>query len=335
MGHKLTSWVRKPQILIIAGIVILIVFPLVNKSDYLQHLVIVALLYAVLASNWDLTLGYAGVFNWAHVAFFALGAYGAGILAKSFGVSVWVCILAGAATSVLASILVCLPVQRVKGLYIALMTFAFGELCKHVIVSFSKYTGGSQGLVLIPPITIGNYSFMQDHKIGYYYLALVLFLVSTFFLVKVVRSKFGLSIVALRDYEAYAISRGVPLARQRFLTFMLSAIFTGATGAVYGFYLGVVSPELFGFGYTGTLLSMVLLGGISTLYGPILGAFVLTFVSEFLVSLGPWRYVIVATIIIMILLFYPEGVFPGLQKLFRRLFGHFTRKKQEEPVKEA
>jgi branched-chain amino acid transport system permease protein len=320
MIKKLASRIRKPQALIIALIVILIAFPLLNKSDYLQHLLIVAMLYAVLACNWDLSLGYAGVFNWAHIAFFALGAYGAGILSKSFGVSPWLCILVAAGVAVLASVVVCLPVLRVKGLYVCLVTFAFGQLCLHIIVSFSKYTGGSQGLVSIPPITLGSYSFMQDHKIGYYYLALALFLASTIYLYKIVRSHFGLSIVALRDYENYAISRGVPLARQRFLTFILSAVFTGATGAVYGFYLGVVSPELFGFGYTATLLSMVLLGGISTLFGPILGAFVLTFVSEFLVSLGPWRYIITSSIIVLVLLFYPGGVYPGLQKLFQKLF---------------
>ncbi|MGD0612306.1 MAG: branched-chain amino acid ABC transporter permease [Anaerolineales bacterium] len=333
MAYKLAAWMRMPRVLVvIVGIVLLIVFPLINTSEYLQHLVIVALLYAVLACNWDLTLGYAGVFNWAHIAFFALGAYAAGILAKSFGVSPWLCILAGAAVAVVASVLVCLPVLRVKGLYVALVTFAFGELCLHIVVSFSQYTGGSQGLVLIPPITIGSYSFMQNQDLGYYYLAVALFLASTVFLALVIRSHFGLSIMALRDYEDYAISRGVPLARQRLLTFMLSAIFTGATGAVYGFYLGVVSPELFGFGYTATLISMVLLGGISTLYGSVLGAFVLTFVSEFLVSLGPWRYVIVSSIIVGVLLFYPEGVYPGLQKLFRRLRVH-AQPKPEDTVK--
>lgn len=317
MLNKLLKLFKRLKLPALIGIILLAVLPMYGVSDYLKHLLVVGMLYAVLASNWDLSLGYAGVFNWAHITFFALGAYAAGILSVHFGVSAWLCILFGAIVAALASITICMPVLRVKGIYVCLVTFAFGQLCLHVIMSMSEYTGGSQGLVLIPPITIGNYSFLQDDKIAYYYLALALFIISAVYLRLLVKSKFGLSIIALRDNEDYAISRGVPLGRQRLLTFIASSIMTGATGAVYAFYLGVVSPELFGFGYTATLLSMVLLGGTSTVYGPILGAFVLTFVSEFMVSLGPWRYLIIATIIVVVLLFFPDGALSAFKRLIQ------------------
>ena len=119
----------------------------------------------------------------------------------------------------------------------------------------------------------------------------------------------------MRDFENYAISRGVPLASQRLLTFIASAVMTGMTGAVYAFYLGVVSPDLFSFGYTATLLSMILLGGIGTIYGSLLGAVVLTFVSEFMVSLGPWRFIVVSTIIVAVMMFFPEGIFSAVKRL--------------------
>lgn len=315
MPARLLTRKHIPIGLAVGGIALLAALPWIVPGSYVRHLVIVAMLYAVLASNWDLTLGYAGVFNWAHIAFFALGAYAAGILSKSFGVSPWLGILAGAFVALVASAIVCLPVLRVKGIYVCLVTFAFGQICLHATVSMSQYTGGTQGLTLIPPITIGGYSFLQDGKIGYYYLSLLLFVVSTVYLRWLVRSTFGLSIVALRDYENYAISRGVPLARQRLLTFLASAVLTGATGGVYAFYLGVVSPDLFGFGYTATLLSMILLGGLGTIYGSLLGAAVLTFVSEFMVSLGPWRFLIISAIIVLIMLFYPQGVLSALQRL--------------------
>jgi branched-chain amino acid transport system permease protein len=303
----------------IGGIALLAVLPLLINSQYVTHLLILALLYGVLASNWDLTLGYAGIFNWAHVTFFALGAYTAGVLSAKFGVSPWLCIAGGMLAAVLASIIVCLPVLRVKGIYVVLVTFAFGQICLHAILSLSDLTGGSRGLVQIPSLSLGSYSFARDGKIAYYYLALVLFVVSTYYLSRLVRSHFGLSIIALRDNEEYAISRGVPWARQRLLSFMASAVFTGATGAVFAFYLGVISPELFGFSYTATLLTMILLGGISTLYGSILGSFVLTFISEYLVDLGPWRYLIISVLIVLVLRFFPEGALAALQRLFRRL----------------
>jgi branched-chain amino acid transport system permease protein len=144
-------------------------------------------------------------------------------------------------------------------------------------------------------------------------LVLSALIASTVFLRRVVTSYFGLSVVALRDFEDLAISRGVSVARQRLLTLAASAVFTGAIGAIYAFYLGAVSAELFGFGYLATILSMILLGGSSTIYGAIAGAFVLTFISEFLVSLGPWRFVIISTMIIVIIWRYPSGLLFGLR----------------------
>lgn len=292
--------------------------PLFVTTTYARHLLIVAMLYGVVASNWDLTLGYAGVFNFAHIAFFALGAYSAGILSRVYGISPFLNIPIGAITSVLASIISCVPVLRVKGTYVCLVTFAFSQVCLHVVMSQSTYTGGSQGIVSLPPFEIADYSFLRDARIAYYYLALLFLVGSTVFLTKLVRSNFGLSIVALRDAEDLAVSRGVPLARQRLLVFIASAAFTGAAGAFYAHYLGVVSPELFGWGFTVIVLSMVLLGGIGTLYGPILGAFVLTFVSEFMLYLGPWRFLIISAMIVMILRFYPDGVLGAVKALSRK-----------------
>jgi branched-chain amino acid transport system permease protein len=304
--------------LLLGLVFILGILPLVIASDYIQHLIVVAMMYAVVASNWDLTLGFAGIFNFAHIALFAVGAYAAGVLSKIFGISPWLCIPAGAFTSALAAMIVALPVLRVKGIYVCLVTFAFGQLCLHLVLTGSDYTGGSHGLVMIPSIKLGGYSFAEHGKLAYYYLALAMLVASTFFLVRLVTSPLGLSIVALRDFEELAVSRGVGLARQRLLTMVSSAIFTGGIGAVYAFYLGSVSAELFGFGYLTTVLSMILFGGTATIFGPILGAFVLTFVSEFMVSFGPWRFLIIASLIILVILLYPDGIFAAVKSIFRR-----------------
>lgn len=310
---------RREVLGLLAATAMLAVLPIIFPSSYFMHLLVLALLYGVLASNWDLTLGYAGIFNWAHVTVFALGAYTAGVLSARFGVSPWLSMAAAVVVAVAAAVGIALPVLRVKGIYVVLVTFAFGQLCLHMALGLSDYTGGSQGLVGIPAIRLGGYSFAANGKIAYFYLALVLFLASTYYLRRMVRSNFGLSIVALRDNEDYAVSRGAPLSRQRLLTFAASAVFTGATGAVFAFYLGVVSPELFSFSYTATLLTIVLLGGVSTIYGSLVGAFVITFISEFLVDLGPWRFLIISTIIVIIMRFYPSGSWPAIRGLFRSL----------------
>lgn len=298
----------------IAAVALLSVAPMILPA-YWVGVLLIALLYAVLASNWDLCLGYAGVFNWAHLAVFALGAYTAGVLSTKYGVSPWLCILAAAAVAMIAHALIAVPCLRVKGVYVALVTFAFAQVCYQLVLSMDDLTGGSRGMTFIPSIKIGGYSFMKDGGIGYYYLALGMFVVSTVFLYLVVRSNFGLSIRALRDYEDYAVSRGVPLARQRLLTFVLSGAFAGATGAVYTFYLSVASPELFSFSYIASLLSMVLIGGIGTLWGPIIGAFAMTFLSQAMNSLGPWNIMIVSALTVLVLLVYPAGIIGAVRQV--------------------
>lgn len=113
----------------------LVALPLVNDNSYLRHIAIVALLYASLVSSWNLTLGFAGVFNFGHMAFFAIGAYTAAILTKTAGLSPWTGFAAAICTSVVASIVVCLPVLRLKGIYVVLVTFAFGQLCYQVVLN--------------------------------------------------------------------------------------------------------------------------------------------------------------------------------------------------------
>jgi len=303
----------------LAVVAVLCVAPWFSSGSHFRHLLIVAMFYAVIASNWDLSVGYAGIFNFAHVAFFALGAYTAGILTKSFGVNPWLTIPIGGLVAAVVSLIVCLPVLRVKGIYVCLVTFAFSQLCLHIVRSQREWTGGAMGLSLIPPLQIGGFSLADHGNLGYHYLALAVLAVSTIYLSRVVKSNFGKSIIALRDYEDYAISRGVPLARQRLLTFAASAIFTGAIGAIYALYLGVVSLELFGFGYLTILLSMIVLGGIATIFGPIIGAFILAFVAEFMMDLGPSRYLIIAIAIVLVLRFYPSGIFGALKQISRRI----------------
>jgi branched-chain amino acid transport system permease protein len=277
------------------------------------------MIFAVLASNWDLSLGYAGIYNFAHGAFFALGAYAAAI-SSIRGVSPWIGILLGGAVAVFASIIVCFPVLRVRGIYVCLVTFAFSQLCLHVVRSQVKYTGGAIGLTDIPSLTIGSYALVQNGKLGYYYLALALMVMSTLYLTRLVSSDFGLSIVALRDFEDYAISRGIPRARQRFLTFIASSLFTGFAGSIFALYSGVVVIELFSFGYLTTLLSMVILGGVSTIFGPMIGAFVLSLLSEFLETLGSWQYLIIAVATVIVLIYYPGGIYNAVKKGLGRFF---------------
>ncbi len=298
---------------------VLVVLPFFVPSAYVRHLIIVAVVYGVVASNWNFSLGYGGIFNFGHLAFFGLGAYASAILAKTVGITPWVTIVLAGVVAVIAAIIVSVPVLRLKGIYVVLVTFAFSQLCLQLIMSQQGMTGGSQGFPLVPQLKLGDYSFASDDKFGYYFVALFLLVISTLYLERLVRSNFGISVVALRDNEDYAVSRGISLARQRLLTLVASALFTGMAGGFFSTYTRVASPEIFGFGPLSLALSMMLLGGTGSIYGPIVGAFVITIVSELMIDLGPARFLIIAAMIILVLLFYPGGIIVGLRRAYDEL----------------
>ena len=305
MASSLDRWARHGKAAFIA---LLFVLPLVSDSSYLRHVVTIAMMYAVLVSSWNITLGFAGVFNFAHMSFFALGAYAAGILSKTYGLSPWLGLAAGVGVSVLGSIVICLPVLRLKGIYVVLVTFAFGQLCLQIVLNQRDITGGNFGLVSIPALQVGDFSFRDHQNLGYYYAALAVLVASTHYIARLMRSDFGRAVIALRDNEAYAVSRGVALARVRLLTFIASAVFPGLIGGLYAYYVRSASPEMFSFSFITLGLSMLLVGGIGTLWGPVLGAFVFTAVSESMVGLGPGRYLVIAGMIVLVLRFYPGGL---------------------------
>lgn len=302
----------------VLALAILAIVPIFVTDSYTRHLFIIAFLYAVIASNWDLSLGYCGLFNFGHLTFFGIGVYTAAIAAKSFGVDPWIAIVLGGLTAPIVALIMSAPVVRLKGIYVVLVTFAFSQLVLQLILSQSQITGGAEGMVRLPYLSLGDYRFVRDYKLGYYYVALGLLTVSTLFLLVLVRSSFGKSLRAVRDNEDYALARGISISRQRMLALVLSAVFTGISGGFYAIYLRVASPDVFGFGTLSLALSMVLIGGVGTIWGPIMAAIALTFATEALAGirgLEEARFIVVAVAMILVLRLAPGGA----QSLIARL----------------
>jgi branched-chain amino acid transport system permease protein len=298
---------RTEFLLLVAVFVLLLLTPFVLTSSYSRHLFIASLIYAVVAANWDLSLGFAGLFNFAHLAFFGIGLYTSAILSKLLQLDPWLAMGLGGIVATAAAALVSLPVVRLRGIYVVLVTFAFGQLVQQVVLSQADVTGGSQGMVMVPSLKLGGYSFARDGRFAYCYAAIALFAASTLLLRWLVRSQLGIAIRAVRDDESYAAARGVSAARSHFLAIVASAPLTGLAGGFFSAYSRVASTDVFGFGTLSLVLSMVLLGGAGTLYGPIVAAFVLTFVSEALVSLGIWRFLIISAGMVLVLVVFPGG----------------------------
>ncbi|MEW5723700.1 MAG: alpha/beta fold hydrolase [Thermodesulfobacteriota bacterium] len=302
----------RPALILLA---LLIIAPWVFSGSYTRHVFVLGFVYAIVASNWDLSLGYGGIFNFAHVSFFASGIYTYGLLTKAAGLSPWLALPAGGLTAGLMAVILALPTLRLSGIYVILVTIAFSQLLFQLIISQSSITGGTMGMVSLPSLKIGSYNFIKNGKIGYYYLALALVLLSTAYLHLLIKSRIGRSIIALRDHKYYAVSRGVSQARQRVITLAASALFTGIAGSFFGSYVRVASPDTFGLSTLTLILSILLLGGMATLWGSLVSAILLTFFAEAFAGLGPWRNIIIAGAIVIVLIFYPGGLWAALQEL--------------------
>lgn len=313
------SWQREAIALAI-GFVLLALAPLVFTDSYSRHVLIMVFIYAVVASNWDLSLGYGGVFNFGHIALFGIGVYAYSLLTKLAEMDPWIAMVVSGIVAMLAAVLVTIPILRLKGIYIILVTFGFAQLVMQIILSQSDYTGGTQGLVRIPSLYWFDHNMVRDAKFAYFYIALGLLALSTIFLRIFVRSRMGISIVALRDNEEYAISRGISLVRQRLITLAASAFFTGVVGAFYAAYQRNASVEVFGMSLATIILSMVLLGGTGTIYGAIIASFVLTVFSEAMADFGAWRPMITAVLILVVMLAYPGGIMGMLKSAGDVLF---------------
>ncbi|SDJ53424.1 branched-chain amino acid ABC transporter permease [Salipiger marinus] len=301
---------RNQRLVALAALILLALVPAVVTDTYTRHIFIVAFIYGTVAVNWDLSLGLAGLFNFGHLAFFGIGVYTAAILTTALDISPWLAIPAGGVTAAIAALVIALPVAKLQGIYVVLVTFAFGQLCMQVVLSQGDLTGGAEGLVRLPYLSIGDYAFIRDFRFAYYYVALGLLTVSVISLLLLAHSPFGKSLRAVRDNPDYAAARGISVARQRVLVLVASAVFTGIAGGFYAIYLRVASPEVFGFSVATLILSMVLIGGAGSILGPVFAALALTFATEAMAGtrgLEEARFIIVAAAMITVLRIAPSG----------------------------
>ena len=281
----------------------LLVYPLFGPSSYLKHLFILFFIWAVVAVNWNLLIGYTGISSLAGIGFLAIGAYTSGILSKTFGISPWITIfLGGAFASLLVTIFLGFPALRLSGIYITLLTLVFADTLPSILSQTRGITGGAMGLHGVPGF------FENATKTQSYYVCFVFFLIVMYIIYRVVNSSTGLAFIALRDHENFAHSLGVDKLRERIKVFALASFLTGVAGGVYIHVLGDISPATLGIEPFLLTVAMVELGGVGTLVGPVLGAFVIVFGNEFLRLAGTFRLALLGAMICITVLFVPGGL---------------------------
>jgi len=300
------------------GVVLALVWPaLLGENVYALHLVILALIYAVLALALNFQLGSVNIPNFATGATYGIGAYTSALLAVHLGWSLWATLPAAAIVATLFGFLLGFPAMRSRDSYLALVTIAFGIVI-HQMLNNLEFTGGADGLVGIPAPSLGGHSFIEPIELfglvlpsqaNFYYLTVALLGLSLICAKRLHDSRVGLAWNAIRADELAARCQGIPVAWYKILAFAVDAFLAAFAGSIYAFYTSYISPDNFTFLVSVTIMTMVIVGGMDNRFGVIVGAFLLTLLPEKLRFFADHRLLFVSLLVIGFLMLRPKGLF--------------------------
>jgi branched-chain amino acid transport system permease protein len=297
-------------------LIILLILPLFIQDPYIMNIVILSLLFAVLACSWNLICGYTGIFTFGHQAFFGIGAYVSALLSMKLGLSPWLGLLVGGVAAGLIGLFIGLPCLRLRiAPYIAITTLAFSEIARIVCMNLVGLTRGELGLWGIPEFPDiplwGDLviSFSGGDRTAYYYVILIIFFVSLGLIGWMLRSYIGLAFRAIRDEQEAALSLGIDTTRFKLLAFITSSFLAGVAGSFYAHYILILTPtSVFSVGLMTEVIAVTLVGGLGTFWGPVIGAFSLTVLLEYLREFGEYRFMIYGAMLVATIMFMPKGV---------------------------
>lgn len=289
--------------LIVVLVLLLCLLPLVI-NDYLQFVANTMLVYCLVAVALNIVLGYLGQLAFANAAFFGIGAYAAGLSMVHFNAPFVLATLIGSLCGGLAGILVGLPALRVRGYYLAIITLAFGELMRWLYVHSADFTFGSGGFNM-PAISFFGMALDERGKFYVFLACVVIGIGSTSLLL---RSRFGRAFVAIRNNEVAALSLGINVKRTKVIAFAWSGLIAGLAGALYAALNGRVSPDTFGISQMLLHFAIVMIGGLGTLVGSIVGAVLLTGLPELLRNFPGLEEIVFSLLLIVVLFFMPKGI---------------------------
>jgi branched-chain amino acid transport system permease protein len=297
---------------------IALTLPLWLPSAYHLHVAIMAGIFGVLALSLNLLLGYTGQLSLGHAAFFGIGAYTSALLTLTLEWSFWPALAAAIALAGAAGWFIGRLSLKLRGAYFVLVTISFAGVISLVSVNWIELTNGPLGLPGVPAPELGPWSLRT--KTAYYYLVLAAVALSYVVSRRLVGSRIGRAFVALRENEALAESIGVDVTHYLVLAAVVSAAMAGLGGSLYAHYTRFVSPEVFLFSYTVTMVIMVVAGGKGTLAGPLVGAVLFTALPEALRAAMSWQWQMLAygVLLVLLVVFMPRGIVPHINASFAR-----------------
>lgn len=272
---------------------------------YPRFVLSLALVNAVAAMGVNLSMGYAGQVSVGHAGFAAIGAYATAILMGRLELSFWLALPAGGVLAGLTGILIGLPALRLSPLYIAMVTFGFGQVVSLVTLNWIELTNGPNGLA-VPPVTLGPAVVFSPHT--FYWVIAPVFLALFWVARNLVRSRVGRGFIAVRESELAAQAMGVPLARYKTIAFGVGALYGGVAGVLYAGLAEFVNPDAFVFLVSILYLTMNVVGGLGTLAGPVVGALIFTILPEILRPFAEYKELLSGGLLLAFLVFMPTGL---------------------------
>ncbi|HEY0291299.1 MAG TPA: branched-chain amino acid ABC transporter ATP-binding protein/permease [Hansschlegelia sp.] len=295
---------------------LLVAVPLTAENEYELRLFMLFLIYGLIAVGLNVLVGLTGLVSLGQAGLFALGSYAGAILAIRLGADLITASIGAAAVASLAGVALAYPTVRVRGVYLAVVTIAFGIIVENVAIEWSALTGGTTGLSGVPTPNVLGY---ELSGFGFYgVLGATLFL-ATLAAHNLKDSRYGRAMLAVSQSEIAARSLGVDATAMRILAFVAAAVTAGVAGAFYSFLNQYVSPDIFTFSDSVRFLLMVILGGAATTFGPVLGAFTLTYLPEYLQEFQLWQKFAYGALLLTVMFVLPRGIIGTLWLGAKRL----------------
>lgn len=296
----------------------LIAAPILSGSRYLIYIGTLIALEAALATSLNLIVGYTGQFAMSHAAFYGFGAYASAILVTSFGVAFWWSVpIAMLAAAIIAAIIGYPALRYTEGIYLALITFAFGELARLTAANWEDVTGGPMGMrVTYAPERLLGFDLGTGK--GLYWVAVATLLISIAVVAIIQLSRFGRALVAVREDEVLASFLGINVMRYKLAAYVISSALAAMVGTAYAPIMSFISPDLLSVQQTITLIGVLILGGVGTLGGPIVGALLFFGLPEVFKIDAVYRLVGLGVTVVLVVLLMPQGIVGFVNQWLRR-----------------
>jgi len=293
------------RVAVLLFFLVLFFLPLFTQHPYLLRILILTCIFAVFAASWDLLCGFTGQMNFGHALFFGVAAYVTALLNLHANIPPWGSIPLGALAAVLTGLIVGIPCLRIKGTYLALTTLAFPIILMGIVFAIPNITGGELG--------ISGLARISGSRLTDYYIAVGTMLASGIIMWKITQSNTGLIFHAIREDELALRTAGINTTRYKLLAFCLSGFFAGIAGGLYAHFIRVAGPANLEVSMSFTVVIWAIFGGVVTIYGPIGAVFILNPLMELLNFWPEFRMLIFALVILLILLYMPDGFFPWVR----------------------